>query len=203
MDYGLLISAILLAAGESRRMGELKQLLPFRGKTLIEQSIDNLLASKVDQVLVVLGYQWEKISEKIQHLPVTTVVNEAYKQGMLSSIKCGLKALKEPNQAFLIALGDQPHVPAPVINRLIEIYQYSTSGIIRPKYQGKRGHPILLDGKYRDEILKADETHPLGLNQVIRSHLEDVLEVPVDFPAVIQDIDTREDYIKIKDKNTL
>jgi len=179
-------------------MGELKQLLPYGDKTLVEQSIHNLLGAQVDQVVVVLGHAWERVSERIAHLPVTPVVNEAYKQGMLSSIKCGVRALKPPTRAFLIALGDQPHIPPSVINRLIAAYRQGTHSIVIPKYEGRRGHPILLDGKYRDEILRADDASPLGLNQVIRSHAPDILEVSVDSSAVIQDIDTREDYERMK-----
>jgi molybdenum cofactor cytidylyltransferase len=195
----LLISAILLAAGESRRMGELKQLLPFKEKTVIEQSIDNLLNSQVNNIVVVLGHEWERILEKIQHLPVTITVNENYRQGMLSSLQRGLQALSESNRAILVMLGDQPHVPPSVIDQLIEVYRQETHGIIIPKYEGKRGHPILLDGKYREEILKIDPTHSLGLNQVVRSHPEDILEIPVSTPAIIQDMDTPEDYTRIKD----
>jgi molybdenum cofactor cytidylyltransferase len=196
----LLISAILLAAGESRRMGELKQLLPFREKTVIEQGIDNLLNSQVDKIVVVLGHEWKRILEKIHHLPVTIVVNENYRQGMLSSIQRGLQVLSGSNQAILVMLGDQPHIPSSVIDQLIEAYGQGTHGIIIPKYEGKRGHPVLLDGKYREEILKTDPANPFGLNQIVRSHPEDILEISVTAPAIIQDIDTPEDYSRIKDE---
>jgi molybdenum cofactor cytidylyltransferase len=179
-------------------MGELKQLLPFKGSTLIEQSIQNLLSSKADRVVVVLGYAWERILERIKALPVTAVINETYKQGMLSSIKCGIQSLQETHGAILIALGDQPHIPTSLIDELIEAYSQGNHGIIIPKYQGKRGHPILLDEKYKNEVLQADDMSPLGLNQVIRSHTEDILEISVHSLAVVEDIDTQEDYERLR-----
>lgn len=187
-----MLSAILLAAGESKRMGEPKQLLPFGQSTLLEQTIDNLLNSAVDEIIVVMGYKAEEMIKTIATKPVKIVVNPNYTQGMSTSIIAGLSLVDSQAQAVMLALGDQPLVDSQTINRLIEEFYRHNKGIAIPTYRGMRGHPIIFAIKYKQKLLglKGD----IGGREIIKHHPDDVLEVAVDSKSVITDIDTREDY---------
>jgi molybdenum cofactor cytidylyltransferase len=172
--------AIILAGGESKRMKTPKLLLPFRGKTMIESVIENVTSSKVDNTMVVLGSVSELILEIITGLKVNHCYNDNYKEGMLSSVKCGFRNLPPDLQAVLVFQGDQPLIPPQTVNDVINSWRMSGKGIVIPVSSGKRGHPILIDRKYRDEVEKLRE---------------DVLEVEVNTSVILRDIDTPEDYI--------
>jgi len=190
-----MIWAIILAAGESRRMGKPKLLLPFGERTIIETVVSNAIQSKADEVLVVLGSDAEKMAEKIKNLPVKTSINPNFRQGMLSSIQWGFESLPEDTRAALVMLGDQPLVPSSVIDKMIDAYRRAEKGIVLPVYSKKRGHPILIDMKYGDEVrLLNPDT---GLRALVHNHAEDILEVEVDTPSILRDIDTMEDYNQI------
>ena len=191
-----MIYAILLAAGESKRMGTLKQILPFGKSTVIEIVIDSLLESDIEKTKVVLGYRSEEISGVIGNREVDIVINKNYKNGMLSSIKCGISSLPEDAEAFLLCLVDQPAIMASDINKLIKAYKKSGKGIIIPAYKGKRGHPIVFDRKYTDDIINLKEDGD-GLREVVWKNSDDILEVEVENNAVIKDMDNIEEYREI------
>ncbi len=182
------VSAILLAAGEARRMGRLKQLMSFGSSTMVEQTIDNLLASRVSEVIVVLGYKAEEVMKRISGKPVKIVVNPVYSQGMGTSIAAGLKMVDSQAGAVMLALADQPFVDSPTIDRLIAEFQAGDQGIAIPTYQGRRGHPIIFSIKYKAPL--SGLTSDIGGREIIREHPEDVLEVAVDCEGIITDIDT-------------
>jgi molybdenum cofactor cytidylyltransferase len=190
-----MIRAIILAAGESRRMGRPKLILPFGEKTMIENVVDNAIQSKADEVLVVLGSDAEKIAEKIRDYPVKTTVNPEFRQGMLSSIQWGFESLPEDTRAALVMLGDQPLIPGSVIDKIVDAYRQTGKGIVLPVYNKRRGHPILIDMKYRDEVKRISPD--TGLRALVHNHAEDILEVEVDAPGVLRDIDTVEDYNQV------
>ena len=187
-----MLSAIILAAGESKRMGKPKQLLPLGKSTLLEQAIDNLLNSSVDETIVVLGHKAEEITEKIANKPVKVVINPDYQQGMSTSIVAGLIMVDPRSQAVMLALGDQPLVTSRTINQLIEAFNKNRKGIAVPTYQGRRGHPIIFDIKYKAELFKLKGD--IGGREIIQNHPKDVFMVAVDSESVISDIDTQEDY---------
>ena len=187
-----MIWVIILAAGESRRMGRPKLLLPFGQKTIIETVVDNAVQSKADGVLVVLGSNAENMAEKIRDLPVKTSVNPEFRQGMLSSIQWGFEFLPEDTRAALVMLGDQPMIPSSVIDEVIDAYKRTGKGIVLPVYNKRRGHPILIDMKYRDEVKQISPD--TGLRALVHNHADDILEVEVDAPGILKDIDTVEDY---------
>jgi molybdenum cofactor cytidylyltransferase len=187
------IHAIILAAGESKRMKEPKMLLPFGGKTIIEKVIENVTASEIDKIIVVLGSGSDKIMEMIGNLPVMHCFNDEYKEGMLSSVKCGLRSLPEKFDAVIIFPGDQPMISPEIINRLIEAFRKSGKGIMMPVFNNKRGHPLLVSSGYREEIDKLDKSE--GLRALAGKFHHDVLEVEVDTSEILRDIDTPEDYI--------
>jgi len=187
-----MLSAILLAAGESKRMGALKQLMPLGKSTLLEQAIDNLLNSSVDETIVVVGHKAQEITKAIASRPVKIVLNPNYQQGMSTSIIAGLKQLGPKSQAVMLAMGDQPLVESRTINQLIDAFKSHDKGIAVPTHRGRRGNPVIFAIKYKEELLKLKGD--IGGREIIKSHPDDVLEVAVDSESVISDIDTRDDY---------
>jgi molybdenum cofactor cytidylyltransferase len=187
-----MISAILLAAGQSKRMGELKQLMPFGQSTIVEQAVDNLLGSSVDEVILVVGYKAEDVIKAIAAKPVKLVINPDYEQGMSTSVIAGLNLVQSKVQGVMLALGDQPLVDSQTINRLIEEFCNHDKGIAVPTYQGRRGHPIIFAIKYKEQLLKL--RGDVGGRQIIKDNPDDVLEVAVDSESVVADFDTTDDY---------
>jgi molybdenum cofactor cytidylyltransferase len=188
------IWSIILAAGESRRMGFPKMLLQFNGKTMIENVIGNVAESDSDGILVVLGAGKEDLIDLVMKYNVKYCYNEDYKDGMLSSVQCGFKNLPQDMEAVLVFQGDQPFITAEVINSVIGEYRLTGKGLIMPVFNGKRGHPLLIDCKYRDQIDNLDPGK--GLRSITYLHSGDVLEVKTDEPGILRDFDTYEDYKK-------
>jgi molybdenum cofactor cytidylyltransferase len=186
------IWSIILAAGESKRMGFPKMLLEFSGKTMIENVIGNVAESETDGILVVLGANSEELIDLVRKFDVKYCYNENYKEGMLSSVRCGFANLPEDFTAALVFQGDQPFVSASVINIVINAYRSSGRGIVIPVYKGKRGHPLLLDSRYGEQVANLDPGK--GLRAISYLHPEDVLEVETDAEGILRDFDTYDDY---------
>ena len=187
-----MICAIVLAAGESRRMGSQKLLLPFGKTTVIGHVVDELLRSELDGVYVVVGHEGKRISEELSGRSGTIVTNPDYKLGMLSSVRCGLRAIPQQCDKVLIALGDQPAITSELVNELVHSSSTTGKGIVVPLYRGKRGHPILFSTRYRDEVLTSYDN--AGLRGVLQAHPDDIFELTVPTPAVLSDIDSPDDY---------
>ena len=187
------ICALVLAAGKSERMGSQKLLLPFVGKTIIERVIDNILESGVGKILVVTGSHREEIEKVIHCLRVSTCYNPNYSDGMHTSVIRGFSAIPENTGAVMVFLGDQPFIPEEVIQTIILTWRQSGKGIIIPIYQGKRGHPVLFDLRLKNDVMLLDPVS--GLRSVIVRHPEETVEVEVNFPEILRDIDTKNDYI--------
>lgn len=186
------IWAIILAAGESKRMGFAKMLLPFRGRTMLGTVIDIVINSGVGNTLVVLGEENEKISEIVKKFPVKYCYNYNYKEGMLSSVQSGFRNLPADFQAVLVFQGDQPLISPSTGSGLIDAYRTSDKGILVPVFMKKRGHPLLLDRKYRDGIEMIDPER--GLRSLVENNSGDVLEVETDDPGILRDFDTFDEY---------
>jgi len=191
-----MIIGIVLSAGESKRMGTPKQLLPW-GKTIIlQQVIDNATASRLDKILLVLGSRAGEITSKITISPKTEiVVNHDFKEGMSSSVKCGVKNAPAETEAFMLLLGDQPFIGPAIIDRVLDEYRKSKRGIVIPVYDKKRGHPVIFDAKYKQELLVIADR---GAKTVVNNHLQDIVEVHLDTPEILTDIDTPQDYQNAK-----
>ena len=187
-----MISAVLLAAGESRRMGKFKQLLALGGKTFVECCVDNLLASRVDEILVVTGHREADVRSAIGNRSIRFAHNPDYRDGMSSSIKRGIGAISKGAHACLIALVDQPQIGPDVINRVVETYKKDNPLIVIPTYEGRNGHPIILDLRLREEILATGLRE--GLRQVVHSHSGEIARVEISTDAVLKDFDLPEDY---------
>ena len=181
----------MLAAGESQRMGGWKLLLPLKGKTLIECTVDGAL-EVCGRVVLVTGYRAEDLERLFygkKH--VKLVRNPEYGRGMFSSIRAGTEEVC--TERFFIALGDMPLVEKEVY---IELLRYKDMPAVIPKYRGKKGHPLLLKREVRDIILR------LGPDRTMRDALAFVatLAVPVESRNVLLDIDEQEDYEKLVDR---
>ena len=187
-----MVSAILLAAGESKRMGKPKLLLPFGSSTILEQAIDNLLNSRVDEVIVVVGDRAQEIIKQIANRPVKVAINPVYHEGMGTSIASGLSLIDNRALAVMLVLADQPLIDSETINKLIEAFFSHDKGIVIPAYKGRQGHPIIFSTKYKEELLglKGD----VGGRQIIREHPDDILEVAVSSQSINIDIDTADNY---------
>lgn len=187
-----MIAAIVLAAGESRRMGRQKLLLPYAGRTVIEHIVDQVLSSEAAQTIVVTGHDAQAVEAAMLGRPVTLVENPRFKEGMLTSIRRGLEAVLPTAEGFMVVLGDQPSVSSCLINVLIDGFHKVDKGIVVPLYENDTGHPVIISMAYRDEVLTHfDDT---GLRGLIYGHPEFVHRLPVDMPEVLRDMDTPEDY---------
>ena len=191
-----MISAIVLAAGEAKRMGQAKLLLPWQGKPILEHVLDQLLHSQVDEIILVLGHEAKQMREKIPAQGIKIAINPDYQEGMSASLRQGLMIIDEKAEAFLVVLGDQPGISKEIINQLIQAFHRPRhpKGIILPTYRGIRGHPVLFSSQYRQEVLKLKGD--VGGRQILADHPEDILGVEMDTDDVLQDIDTPEDYQK-------
>jgi len=187
------IYGLVLAAGLSQRMGTPKQLLPFGQKTILQTVVDVLLTLPLADVIVVLGHEAERVRASLADRAVTYCLNENYREGMFSSVLCGVRQIPETADAFLMVLGDQPHIEARVGRAVIDAYQGGDAGLVIPTWGGKRGHPALVDLKrYRPEILSLSGDE--GLKPVMRGHEDDTLMLDVDDSGILRDLDTLEDY---------
>lgn len=192
------IWAIILAAGASTRMHQQKLLLPFQDKTIIETVIDNAALEVDKNIMIVLGSHREEIVGQIGNRSVNYCVNEDFMDGMLSSVICGYNALPVNAKATLIFLGDQPQIPKQVPKIVIEAWQQNNKGIVIPTYKGKRGHPCLIETKYKYEIEKLDPAK--GLRMLSQKFKDDVFEVECNIPEILRDIDTPEEYKMVINK---
>ncbi len=193
-----MISAIILAAGLSSRMGIPKQLLKLGGKTMVGIVTENVLASKVDEVLVVTGHREQEIRAAIGELPAKILFNPHYAQGQGTSLALGAGAINAGASAFLVFMADQPLISASLINMVIDEFKKRSCLALRPVYQGKPGHPVILDCALRAEAaaLKGDE----GLRKVLKQLGSRVEYLPVQDESAIFDIDTPETYEMFKSK---
>ena len=190
-----MISAVVLAAGLSERMGRPKLLLPYGERTVVEQVVSILLSSPVGEVLVVTGHEREAVESALAGWPVRAVFNPDYSAGeMLSSVQAGLKAVAAESRAALLAVGDMPAVEGGVVAQLLTAYagQCSDACVYIPSYRMRAGHPVLVPRSYWPAILAL----PRGANlrSVWRAEGSRIHWVTVDTPSVLRDMDTPADY---------
>ena len=189
-----MVAAILLAAGQSRRMGAFKPLLPFGDKTVIEYCLDYLEQGGVETIVVVLGHRADEVREKLSGRSLIFALNPDPASEMGASIAAGVHALPEAGDATLIALVDHPAVPASVASTLIENWLQGARLIV-PTWNDRGGHPVLVDLNFKSELLNLDATG--GLRAFLDSHRNEVHRVPVDSPYIARDMDTWDDYLTL------
>lgn len=188
------VGAVILAAGQSSRMGQPKVLLPWTdGKPIIEHIVQQLILAKIEDIVVVTGFYADEVRAAVQKYDVKFAYNRAHKTGeMLSSLKTGLKAFPDNIAASLVVLGDQPRIQPKVVYRVLKAYSEGLGNIIAPSYQMRRGHPILISRRYWQEIL--DLPADGAPRDVINAHPDAIHHVEVDTDSVLRDVDTPEDY---------
>ena len=201
-----MIAAIILAAGESRRMGFPKALLPYPGAdgsetTFLGHLLDVMNRSRAEPIVVVLGHEGERIRSSLSPTSwgrARPVLNERYREGMLTSIVSGLEAVENsPAEGCLVLPVDHPDVTPEIVDLLIGRYEQTPGPILLPVFQGRRGHPVLFSRAVFDEIRRAPES--VGARQVVWDHQGDLLEVEVQDPGIGRDVDTPGDYRSWRD----
>lgn len=195
-----MLGAILLAAGASTRMGAVKQLLPWKGSTLLEHAMTQLMNSEADRVVVVLGANEHKIREKISFEEMEVAVNSEWEKGMASSIASGLRLLleKEPNlQSVLIALSDQPLLDLKYYNKLINKKIKNENTIIASSYSDQNGVPAVFGRMHFDNLLNLKGQK--GARALLRGGVAEVISLTAGNLAV--DLDTREKYDRIYEQH--
>jgi molybdenum cofactor cytidylyltransferase len=186
------VAAIVLAAGESSRMGRPKPLLPLNGETFLGHLLAEIRASRVARTVVVLGHQPEVVLTAMPEVAPLAVVNPNYPLGQLSSFHVGLDAVADEADAVLLCLADHPFIPHAVIDALIAAHERTRRPIVIPTSGGRRGHPTLFAAALFPELRAA----PLdqGARVVVRAHADEVLELPTDEVGVLADVDTPAQY---------
>ena len=191
-----MISAIILAAGQSKRMGQPKMLLPWGDKTVLGNVIVTFREAGLQDILVVTGGGRERV-EALVGDSARTVYNSEFSRGeMLRSVQVGMAEFTPETEAMLIALGDQPQVQAESVRAVIEGYRESKATIVIPSFQMRRGHPWLIDKKHWIEIQQMKS--PRTLRDFINTHANEIYYVSVGDNSILQDLDTPEDYLKSK-----
>ena len=189
-----MISAILLGAGKSKRMGFDKLSLPWGKKTVFERCLETLLRSRVQELVIVLSLRNKGLKNLLRGKNIKIVTNPDPGGGMSTSIRRGLQAIHPRSDGILIALGDQPFLKTRTINVLIRAFAQGKGRIIVPSFRERRGHPVIFHKRYRKELLnlKGD----VGGKSVLERYPKDVIIVPVKSEGVVKDINTWQDYKK-------
>lgn len=187
-----MISLIVLAAGESRRFGRNKLLMPILGVPMIRRIVKGALDSVVDEVVVVLGFEAEIVMRAIDDLPCRIVVNERYSMGMSLSVKVGFRAVSSNTDAVIILPGDYPLVDSDVIDVVVETYRKTNAPIVIASYMGRRGHPLLLSRALFSELMEINE-ETMGLKSILSRHEEEIVLAETGKIGVLMDVDVPED----------
>jgi molybdenum cofactor cytidylyltransferase len=197
--YKPTVAIVILAAGASTRMGTPKQLLPYRGRSLLGHITIEAIASVCEPIVVVLGASAQQIQHEVNQFPVQVVENSHWTKGMSASIQTGiqwLNALTDNIEAVVLTVCDQPFVSAQIINQLVEAYYYTGKPIIASEYSGTSGVPALFSHRFFLELTDLKETE--GAKQIIKKYSHEVFSIP--FPEGAIDIDTPNEYEKLKAK---
>ena len=187
-----MISAILLTAGQSKRMdGENKLTKEIQGVPLIKHSVKNILVSSIDELIIVLGYQKEIIEKLIDpNEKIKFVFNKDFESGMASSIKIGLDNLSEKTEAFFICLGDMPMVNHNIYNQLIK--SKNNKEIIVPNYKGQQGNPVLFNKSMKEKIINI--SGDVGAKKILELNKDKILNLEINDQGVTKGFDTQDNF---------
>ena len=204
-----MVSAVVLAAGMSTRMGRNKLLLTFRDKPLVVHAVDTLLASKAGEIIVVLGHESEKIWDQLedyagqapnggQRRRVRLVKNADYRDGLSTSVRAGVEAVSRETGAIMIYLADQPLLEPADVDRIIAAFTTAKAEdkmIVVPFFNGERGNPVILDASLRDSILGI--VGDVGCKGVIKRYPEKVYAIEMENDHVVRDVDDVQAYARL------
>jgi len=178
-----------------------KLLLPYNGRLLIEHAVEQLLAGKWGEVIVVTGNEKEEIGRLIEknNYPVKPVINNDYNKGMTTSIQAGVQAMSEKASGFMVCQADMPLLKGLHYQLLIDAFENlkTKQGIVVPQYQGKRGNPVVFSVSYKPEVLAED--YPEGCRNIVRKYTENITFVEMPDNAILVDVDTADDYKELSD----
>jgi molybdenum cofactor cytidylyltransferase len=191
-----MVAAIVLAAGKSERMGRPKALLPLRGKTFLDNILEAILRSSIKQTVVVVGHHRDEIARCVP-LPAKVAFNPDYEKGMVTSFQTGIRALPADVSGALLFLVDHPVIEPGTIESLTT--KAAPDRIVVPIFNGRRGHPVLFGSHILQEILALSSDQ--GANIVVRKDPGRVIEVPVESPGILVDVDTPEDFQKLQNEH--
>ena len=188
-----MIAGIVLAAGRSSRLGRPKQLLPLHGEPLIRHTLRQVLASSLDEVILVIGHKADEVRAAVTELPVECVFNADAAAGQSTSVRAGLAVLSPEVESAVFVLGDQPGLDPNVIDALVAAWRGSRSPVVAPRYEDRIGNPVLFDRRVFPELalLEGDA----GARPVVRAYQDtgELQLIPVD-GAGPPDVDTEADY---------
>jgi molybdenum cofactor cytidylyltransferase len=186
-----MLAAAILSAGESRRMGTPKALLPYRGSTFLEHLIEVTRHPRVGVLRIVLGAGAEVIRDTLRLEEASVVINDEWEKGQLSSIQAAVRSLSAAGtEGMILCPVDHPLVSASLVARLIEEFDSSGKLVVLPTYQGRRGHPLIFRASLYDELLQASPT--VGARQAVWAHQEEVLEVATEEEGIILNLNDPE-----------
>lgn len=193
------VSAVLLAAGMSKRMGEQNKLeMDISGVPLLRRTVEVLLASKLQEIVVVIGHETNKTLPLLKDLPVNVVFNEFYNEGQMTSVHKGMKSLSKQCDGIMVCLSDQPLLQSDDIDVLINAFSdEGQKSILVPTYKGARGNPIILANENKDTILDSDRK--LGCKRLIENSPELVTTIEMNTNHVVVDLDTPQDYANFQE----
>ena len=187
-----MISAIVLAAGKSERMGRPKALLPIQGRTFLENILAAISRTSIEDAIVVLGHHRDQIERNVS-LP-SVVFNADYEQGMIRSFQAGIRELSWDTAGAFLFLVDHPLVEPTTIESMI--MNLAPNRIVLPTFERRRGHPVLFSSEVLEEILALGPSE--GANIVVRKNPDRIIEVPVNAPGILVDIDTPEQFERLR-----
>lgn len=186
------LAAIIVAAGFSSRMKSFKPLLPLGESTVVEKAVEGFVKAGIKDILVVVGHRAEQLLPILDRLPVRTIYNTNFSEGMFSSICAGVKGLTPEVEAFFLLPVDNPIVNPSTLIKLKETFYAAQAGIIYPNYQGMRGHPPLISSRYVNDVLSWDK--PGGMRAILDQYENNALDLEVDDQGILLDMDTPDDY---------
>lgn len=187
------VAAILLAAGKSRRMGSCKQLLPLGGSTVIGCCLDTLVMAGIAEIVVVVSPEGQEVAEAVQRYPARIVVNPHADADMASSVMIGRDAVSPESSGVIVALCDYPLVLPSTIEKMVRQHSVSLGRIIQPNHDCQRGHPLLFPRAVLDELAER-----ITLRELVRQYFEEICHLEVDDAGILYDMDTPEDYRRLK-----
>lgn len=197
------LTAIILAAGRSARMGSPnKLLLPLGRRTILEGVVSKVCAAPVQDVIVVTGHEDRQIRDVLAGYEVRVAYNPEYASGMASSIRRGVLAARPETDAFLVCLGDMPFILPETIAYLVQSFeQQRHPAVVVPVVDERRGHPVLFDAAFRADLLQLRDD--VGAQSVLAAHPEAAVFVEVGDEGILQDIDTQEIYDEARERSSL
>ena len=191
-----MISGLILAAGESRRMGTPKATLAYGGRTFLETIVEKLREGGLEKILVVLGHQANEIRQQVEINPARVVINPNYRSGQTSSLQAGLRALAADDpEAVLLCLVDHPAISTETVRMIASAFRESGAPVVIPTYRGRRGHPVLIGRQLFEEILAL--TAGAGADSVVRKYRSVTRFVEVEDEGVIIDVDDSDVYRRL------